>query len=144
MTPVEPARERGGGAVSVPMAIALLALLMVAGLAIDGARRAQQIATADALAEEAARAGGQAVDLIALQRGDPALDPDDASAAAQDYLNAAGVSGQVVVVAPDRIRVQVTLRRPTVLLGLVGIDEIIATGSAEADVVPAAPGPGGG
>lgn len=143
MTRTEDARERGGGSVSVPMAIAMLALIAVSGLAIDGARKAQQIATADAVAEEAARAGGQAVDLAAVRRGEAALDPDDARAAAREYLGAAGVTGEVFVVAPDRIRVEVTLRRPTVLLGLVGIDEISATGSAEADVVPSAPGPDG-
>lgn len=136
--------DRGGGSVSAPMAIAMLALIAVSGLAIDGARKAQQIATADAVAEEAARAGGQVVDLAAVQRGEATLDPDNARAAALEYLEAAGVAGEVFVVAPDRIRVEVVLRQPTVLLGLVGIDEISATGSAEADVVPYQPGPAGG
>jgi hypothetical protein len=140
----EDGRDRGGGSVTAPMAIAMLALIAVSGLAIDGARKAQQIATADAVAEEAARAGGQVVDLAAVQRGEAALDPDDARAAAQEYLSAAGVTGEVRVVAPDRIRVEVVLRQPTVLLGLVGIDEISATGSAEADVVPSPPVPAGG
>lgn len=144
MTRTEGERDRGGGSVSAPMAIAMLALIAVSGLAIDGARKAQQVAAADAVAEEAARAGGQIVDVAAAQRGEAVLDPDDARAAAQAYLGAAGVTGEVFVVAPDRIRVEVVLRRPTVLLGLVGIYEISATGSAEADVVPSEPGPAGG
>ncbi|GAA3239669.1 MULTISPECIES: TadG family pilus assembly protein [Pseudonocardia] len=144
MTRTEDERDRGGGSVSAPMAIAMLALIAVSGLAIDGARKAQQIATADATAEEAARAGGQVVDLAAVQRGEAALDPNNARAAAQEYLEAAGVTGEVFLVAPDRIRVEVVLRQPTVLLGLVGVDEISATGSAEADVVPSQPGPAGG
>ncbi len=144
MTRTEDERDRGGGSVSAPMAIAMLALIAVSGLAIDGARKAQQIATADATAEEAARAGGQVVDLAAVQRGEAALDPNNARAAAQEYLEAAGVTGEVFLVAPDRIRVEVVLRQPTVLLGLVGVDEISATGSAEADVVPSQPGSAGG
>jgi len=143
MTRTENEPERGGGSVSAPMAIALVALIAVSGLAIDGARKAQQIATADAVAGEAARAGGQALDPTAVQRGEATLDPDDARAAAEEYLGAAGVTGEVIVLTPNRIRVEVTLRRPTVLLGLVGIDEISATGSAEADVVPSTPGPEG-
>ncbi|MBW0107253.1 hypothetical protein I4I84_00610 [Pseudonocardia sp. KRD-182] len=144
MTRTEDERDRGGGSVSAPMAIAMLALIAVSGLAIDGARKAQQIAAADATAEEAARAGGQVVDLAAVQRGEAALDPNNARAAAQEYLEAAGVTGEVFLVAPDRIRVEVVLRQPTVLLGLVGVDEISATGSAEADVVPSPPGLAGG
>jgi Flp pilus assembly protein TadG len=129
-------RERGGGAVTVPMAVAMLALLAVVGLAVDGARAVQQIATADAIAEEAGRAGGQALDMVALQRGQVAVDTAVARAAVQAYLADAGASGEVTVLAPDRIRVEVTLSAPTVLLGLVGIPEITASGSAEADLIP--------
>jgi hypothetical protein len=137
-------RERGGGAVSVPVAVAMLALLAVLGLAVDGARKAQQIASADALAEEAARAGGQAIDLTRVQRGEPALNAADARAAAQDYLTSARATGRVIVLGPGRIRVEVTLSRATVLLGLVGIDEITATGAAEADLIVARPEQAGG
>lgn len=139
-----PQRETGGGAVSVPVAVAMLALLAVLGLAVDGARKAQQIATADALAEEAARAGGQPLDMARVQRGEPALDADDARAAAEEYLAASGATGSVIIIAPSRIRVEVTLSRPTVLLGLVGVDEITATGAAEADLVTAGIGQDGG
>lgn len=138
------AREQGGGAVSVPVAVLLLALLAVAGLAVDGARKGQQVANADAVAEEAARAGAQAVDLAAAQRGQARLDPSAAHAAAQRYLAAAGITGTVTVTG-DRIQVDVTLTTRTVLLGLVGVDTVTATGSAEAQLVattPAAGGPG--
>ena len=57
------------------MAVALLALLAVIGLGVDGSRAAQGMATADAIAEEAARAGGQALDSAALHRGTVAVDP---------------------------------------------------------------------
>ena len=116
-------RERGGGAVSVPVAVLLLALLAVAGLAVDGARKAQHLATADAIAEEAARA------------------------AAHRYLDTAAtdrtLSGTVTV-AGDRVHVEVTLTAPTVLLGLAGIDTVSTTGSADAALIPTDLGGAGG
>jgi Flp pilus assembly protein TadG len=134
--------ERGGGAVNAPMAIALLALFIVIALAIDGVRAAQGLARADAIAEEAARAAGQALDSTALSRGDAAVDPVAAVAAAQDYLTAAGATGTATVRAPDLVRVEVTITRPTILLGLIGQDQLISRGSAEAVLVPTVPGAG--
>jgi hypothetical protein len=134
--------ERGGGAVSVPMAVAMLALLLVVGLAVDGVRAAQGVARADAIAEEAARAAGQALDSSALSRGVAVVDPVAAVSAAQQYLASAGAVGTVTVDAPDLIRVEVTLTRPTVLLGLIGRDQLTSRGSAEAVLVPTLPGVG--
>lgn len=131
--------ERGGGALSAPTAIAAIALLAAIGLGIDGARAAQGLATADAVAEEAARAAGQAIDLTALRGGVAAVDPADAVDAARQHLAAAGVDGDVIVVGPQRIRVETRIIRPTVLLGLVGRNEITSTGEAEALLVPVGP-----
>ena len=143
--------EVGGGSVSVPVAAAMISIFTVAGLAVDGARQAQNIARADALAEEAARAGGQAVSQSALIGGTVQVDPTAAVAAAQNYLSTAGVSGTATVVAPDRIRVTATTTESTVLLGLVGLGTVTATGSGEALLVPTlagepigAPPPGAG
>lgn len=130
--------ERGGGAVSAPMAIAAIALLAAIGLGVDGVRHAQDLATADAVAEEAARAAGQAVDIAALRRGSAALDPVEATAVAQEYLTAADVTGRVVVLDTRRIRVETEITRATVLLGLLGIQEMSSTGAAEAVLVPVA------
>ena len=132
--------ERGGGAVSVPMAICLVVIFAVAGLAVDGVRAAQGIARADAIAEEAARAAGQALDPVALAAGTAAIAPDAAADAARAYIAATGATGLVSVIAPDRVRVEVTLRRPTVLLGLIGRDELSSHGTAEAVLVPVVPG----
>lgn len=131
--------ERGGGALSVPAAISVLALAVAIGLGIDGVRAAQGLATADAVAEEAARAAGQALDVAAARRGSAAVDPVEAVAAAQRYLEAAGVTGSVAVVDPQRIRVEVSITRPTVLLGLIGRPEISSTGQADALLVPITP-----
>ncbi|WP_214405757.1 hypothetical protein [Pseudonocardia lacus] len=134
--------ERGGGAVSVPMAVAVLAMILAIGLAVDGVRAAQGLAHADAVAEEAARAAGQALDTAALIGGVAAVEPAQAAAAARSYLDAAQATGTVTVTAPDTIRVEVTLTRPTILLGLIGQDQITSRGSAEAILVPTVPGAG--
>ncbi|RZT85558.1 hypothetical protein EV383_2431 [Pseudonocardia sediminis] len=127
--------DRGGGAVSAPMAAAVLALFIAIGLGIDGVRAAQGLAGADAIAEEAARAAGQALDVTQLRRGRAAVDPNAAVAAARGYLARAGADGSAEIVGPQRIRVEARLARPTVLLGIVGREEIVSTGTAEALLV---------
>lgn len=132
----EHGNERGGGAVSVPMAIAMLGLFVAVGLGLDGVRAAQGFAHADAVAEEAARAAGQAIDMTRIRRGDVELDRGGAVDAARRYLLQAGVDGDVTVVSTQRIRVQTRLTRPTVLLGLAGRDSLTSRGSAEAVLRP--------
>ena len=139
--PTIPARsaEGGGGSVSAPMAILVLAAALVLGLVVDGVRAAQGLARADAVAEEAARAAGQELDPLALAAGMPAVDPDAAADAARAYLAAAGATGTVDIIGPDRIRVDTTLVQPTVILGLIGRTELTSTGSAEAVLVTVNP-----
>ena len=55
------------GAVSTFLAVIALALLMAAGLAIDGGRKVNTLREASHLADNAARAGAQAVDLDTLR-----------------------------------------------------------------------------
>ncbi len=128
--------ERGGGAVSAPMAVAVLGLFVAVGLGIDGVRAAQGLAHADAVAEEAARAAGQAIDVTSVRRGAVEVDPPAAVAAARQYLAQSGAEGEVTIVGPQRIRVQTRVTRATVLLGLAGRDSVTSTGSAEAVVRP--------
>jgi len=122
------------------MAITTVALLVVIGLGIDGVRAAQGIANADAIAEEAARVAGQSLDIASLRRGIAAVDPTTAVAAARTYLDEAGVDGTVTVTAPQRVRVEVRITRPTVLLGLLGQGEIVSEGAADAQLVALQPG----
>jgi Flp pilus assembly protein TadG len=131
--------ERGGGAVSAPMAIAVLAVITAIGLGVDGVRAAQGLATADAIAKEAARAAGQSLDITAQRRGTTAIDPAAAVQAAKAHLREAGVDGTVTVVTPRRIRVDVRTTRPTVLLGLIGRRELVSNGTAEAELVAVPP-----
>lgn len=135
--------ERGGGAVSVPMAIAVLAMIAVIGLAIDGVRAAQGRANAESIAAEAARVAGQSLDVAQLRRGVATVDPIRAVAAARTYLADAGVTGTATLLGPQQIQVDVTISRTTVLLGLIGIDHTTSHGTAIAHLVAVSPVNGG-
>jgi hypothetical protein len=132
-------RERGGGVLAAPAAVLVLALVLCLGLGIDGVRKAQLLASVTATAEEAARAGGQEVDTVALRRGVVTLDVDRARDAALDHLAEAGMTGTVAVV-DGAVWVEAAAARPTVFLGLLGIDEVTAEGFGEAQPIVVASG----
>lgn len=111
MTKLDWSDERG--AVSVLVAVLAVAFLMVAGLALDGGRKLGALSEARDLADNAARAGAQAVDTDAYHlTGAPSLDPADAEQAALDYLAATGHSGEAVVNG-STVTATVTLSVPT-------------------------------
>ena len=118
-----------------------LALMMVAGLVYDGGRILAARRQAHDLADNAARAAAQAVDLDGLRSGSPVeLDPLAAQVAAEDYLAATGHDGEVLVTA-DTVEVTVTITAPMVLLQLAGISERTVTASGEARLVRGITGP---
>ncbi len=123
------------GAISLFLAVLVPGLLLVIGLAVDGGAKVQATQRANALADEAARAGGQAVDVSAALAGEVRIDVPTAVAAAQDYLDRNGVAGQVTVVDGDTVHVTATVTQPTVFLGLVGISSMTVEGSGTADLV---------
>lgn len=111
MRRVDPSDERGS--VSVLVAVLAIAFLMVAGLALDGGRKLGALSEARDLADNAARAGAQAVDTDAYQlTGTPALDPADAEQAALAYLAASGHTGTITVDGTT-VTVTVSLSVPT-------------------------------
>jgi Flp pilus assembly protein TadG len=124
------------GSLSVLLAILAPGLLLIIGLAVDGGAKVQATQRANAIADEAARAGGQAVDRSAALAGEVRLDVPAAVAAAQDYLNRHDVPGTVTVVDADTLAVTTTVTEPTVFLGLIGITTMTVDGSGTADLVP--------
>jgi Flp pilus assembly protein TadG len=105
------------GAVSTFLAVIALALLMAAGLVVDGGHKINALREASHLADNAARAGAQAVDLDTLRtNGDLLLLPDQAEQQARDYLAAVGQTATAVVVDGDTITVTVELTVDPVLL----------------------------
>ncbi|HEX8628702.1 MAG TPA: hypothetical protein VF755_11080 [Catenuloplanes sp.] len=124
------------GRVSVFLAIALTAVIIIIGLAYDGAGRFRTMQRADNLAAEAARAAGQAIVLPQAVMGGPkVIDPEEARLAAHAYLRSAGVTGRVEVIEPDRLRVVVDLSYRPAMLGIIGFQRIAVTGSATAVLV---------
>jgi hypothetical protein len=119
MTSTHDPRLRDRGSISAFVVVITITVLACAGLAVDGARVVgAKVAAADH-AENAARAGAQ--ELTALRGGGaPQLDVGRARGAAEAYLAAENLDGDVTV---DGGRVTVTVRSTinTTLLSLAGI-----------------------
>ncbi|MEV5582674.1 hypothetical protein AB0L39_29445 [Streptomyces parvus] len=97
------------GGVVVFVAICTVALLGLIGIILEGEGKMRATERADAVAMEAARAGGQALDPAGAVTGTRVrADP----AAATAYLSSAGVSGQVSASADGR-KLTVTSTTPT-------------------------------
>jgi Flp pilus assembly protein TadG len=120
------------GAVTVFVTIFTVALLAMAGLVADGSRILAARRDAANIAEAAARAGAEALDLQDLRSAEQIrLDPTAAIARADAYLAAAGYHGTVHA-EPDAVTVTVTVRRTTLLLGAVGMHTFTVTESGTA------------
>ena len=125
------------GSITLFVAVAMVGLLAVIGLIVDGSRAVQATENADAIAQEAARAGGQAVDPAAIAAGGQiAVTPEAATAAAQTYLASAGVTGEVTVIDGETLVVTVTIIQPTIFLGAIGKDSFVLEGHASATLNP--------
>ncbi|MFJ3840577.1 pilus assembly protein TadG-related protein [Streptomyces sp. NPDC090054] len=131
------ARLRAGdddGGIAVFTAIVAIALLGIIGLAIDGGGKLRATERADAVAMEAARAAGQAIDPAAAITGTGVhVDPAAAQAAAQAYLAATGTRGSATL-SPDGTHLTVTVHGTyqTKFLAIVGIGSMDVTGHAGA------------
>jgi len=123
---------RDTGAATVWMVFATLIVLAVAGLVFDGGAliTAKQRAVNDA--EEAARAGAQAIDVNSvLNSTGPQLDQAAAVAHAQAFLAATGATGTVTADA-DSVTVTVTRTQPMTFLQTLGLGDRTLTGTATA------------
>lgn len=122
------------GTVTAFVTVMTLAMLMAAGLVLDGGNLLAARREAMDVAGQAARAGAQAVDLDALRRRSTDLDASAAVAEARSFLASRGYSGSVVV-AGDRVRVTVEARRDLGLLRLVGLTSAAVSGTGHARLV---------
>jgi Flp pilus assembly protein TadG len=125
-------REDQDGRVTAFVVIIVTAILLFAGLVLDGGLALAAKVRALGEAQEAARAGAQEIDLAAYRAdGTLRLAPQQASAAARNYLAAAGHTGTVSV-AGNTVNVTVTVSQSTHLLRLVGLGSITVTGTGQA------------
>lgn len=126
------ARDENGQVTAFVVVIAT-AVLMFAGLLLDGGGALAAKVRAIGEAQEAARAGAQAIDLAAYRAtGTLTLTQDHAVTLAQRYLAATGHAGAVRVTG-NTVIVTVTITQPTQLLQLVGVGSltVTSTGSAQ-------------
>ena len=120
------------GMVTAFVVIFAFALILVAGLVVDGgltlAARIQAIDEAQA----AARTGAQQINLALFRSdGQVVLDPTRATQAAHAYLSATGHSGTVVVDG-DQVQVAVRITQPMQILDLAGIGQLTVVGHGAA------------
>lgn len=123
------------GAASVLVLGLIVALMVVAGLVVDGGRAVNARAEIMDDAEQAARAGANQVDLAALRAGGTVrVDAGQARTAAVDYLTARGYDAGRITVQATGAEVDVSVRDtvPTALLAMIFINSFEVEGSAVA------------
>ena len=135
-------REEGHseeGMVTAFVVVMTLALIVMAGLVLDGGLALAAKVQAIDDAQAAARAGAQAIDLSTYRAtGQVTLDAATATTDAEQALAVSGHSGTVTV-AGDVVTVTVTINQPTQILDLVGITQLRETGSGSATAEQEAP-----
>ena len=105
------------GQVTAFVSIIAVALLMAAGLVLDGGRILTAKRQALNEAEQAARAGAQGVAVEDFRGGVSAgADPDRASQQVADYLARIGRSDYSMSVSGDSVTVTVRINRPLLIL----------------------------
>jgi putative Flp pilus-assembly TadE/G-like protein len=121
------------GRITAFVAVMIAGLLLCAGLVLDGGLALAAKTDALDAAQEAARAGAQALDVAAARGlGPTTVDPAKGRQAASNSLAAAGYRG-VVTVTGARVTVEVTHRQRTQILTLAGVSEITVTATATAE-----------
>ena len=120
------------GTVTAFVVVFMLALVVMAGLVLDGGLALSAKTQAIDDAQAAARAGAEAIDVpLYRSTGEITLDPAQAITDAEAFLTHAGRTGTVNV-AGDQVTVTVTIRQPTQILSVVGVDSFTETGSGSA------------
>ena len=140
-SPEDGDRERG--TITLMLLVMFVALLALAGIVIDGGAKLDQAENANAIAQEAARAGAGMVNQSkALATGSFTVDQAQALTTALRYLEHRGYRCCAEADGPDAIRVTVTVTAPTHVLSIIGIDTMRSTGSATASLATGVTGPG--
>lgn len=133
-------RRTGGqpdaGRVTAFTTLFCTALLAVAGLVLDGGLAVSAKVQALDVAQAAARAGAQQLDLdLYRTTGVAQLDPTRAAQAARNWLTAAGADGEVTEATTEHVTITVRRTRTTQLLHLVGVGELHISATATATAI---------
>lgn len=120
------------GSVAISGLLAALALIVLIGSGVDFAHAFIVRRDLTAIADDAALAGSQQLDLQAWRQGQLALNPPQAEEAADAALAAnPGISGSAQA-ATSQVTVEARQQIPTMMLRLVGIPDLTVTASATA------------
>lgn len=118
------------GSIGVWAAVAMLAFIVAVGLGVDFAGHARAEQEARNLAAEAARAGGNQIQItIGAPRPSAAL----ALRAAQSYLDTAGLASSVQLRGTN-LEVTVNAEYRCLFLGMIGVNTLPVTGNAVAQI----------
>ena len=116
------------------MVVLTVGLLAMAGLVIDGGNALAAREQAADTAQQAARAGADALSPDSLRAGNPselAATQAAAQSAANRVLASDGVTGTVIV-AGDNVTVTVVVHKATTILSAVGVTQLSGTATASA------------
>ena len=124
------------GSVTVWIITTAVTMMLCVGLAVDLSGHVHAKQRAQAIAAEAARAGGQQLQAAAAVRGENAVvDATAAVGAARAYLaGVPDVTGTVTVASGGRVEVATTSTYTTRILSMIGITTLPVTGEAEVDI----------
>ena len=133
--PVRPPGDRERGQVTVVFVALAVVLVMLGGLAYDGARILNAKRAASSLALEAARAGAQAISTESFYQGDGnvTVDPIQARFAAAEFLDQHDEWS--ISVRGDTVSTTVWLTQPLQVLSMLGIESRRVTGHASARAI---------
>ena len=129
-------RLRGDQGTANALIIIGMAVVMIlaAGLAFDGSRVLAARREAVDVANQAARAGAQAVDVGRARAGEVAVEPAGAVAAAEQLLRTLGRTGTATLVG-ETVVVTVEISVGLPLLAAAGIPSTTVTGRGSAHIV---------
>jgi hypothetical protein len=133
---------RDQGTISIFVAIGATMMLMFVGLVVDAGGELRAIVNADAVAQEAARVGGEQIDKVLLfQKGEYWIDTAAAYKAVNAYLQTMPGYQEFVQQPPQlpadvkSITVEIHPSYQTSLLGLVGVSSLKIKGTGTATLV---------
>jgi hypothetical protein len=133
--------RRDSGQVTAFVVVMAAALVLMTGLVLDGGLTLAARERALDEAQEAARAGAQAVNLATYrQDGDLALDPAEAVADADAYLSSIGATGTATATG-GLVTVTVTIVQPMQILSAAGLQAVTVSATASAEPVRGIDGP---
>ncbi len=124
-------RDQRGASLSVFVIVVFAALILVAGLVIDGGQKVTATRRAEAIAVAAARAGADAGSTNSIA-GRPA--GGTAVAAAQAYLRGTPEVYGTVTVRGNQVMVTTEVRQRTIFLSVLGINWMTGRGESVQEV----------